>query len=57
MKSYKLLFLYSYNPYVINIRKPYVITTKEDALASVIERELKTGAVLTYIKEVKENAL
>lgn len=53
MKSYKLLFLYGYNPYVINSRKPYVITTNEDAL-EVIERELKTGAVLTYIKEVKE---
>lgn len=55
MKSYKLLFLYGFNPYVIKIRKPYVITTKEDALASVIERELKTGAILGYIKEVKGN--
>lgn len=55
MKSYKLLFLYGYNPYVINIRKPCVITTKEDVLASVIERELKTGAILEYIKEVEGN--
>lgn len=47
MKSYKMLFLYGYNP--------YVITTKEDGLVSVIERELKTGAILGYIKEVKEN--
>jgi hypothetical protein len=52
MKSYKLLFVYGYNPYVINIRKPYVITTREDSLASAIKRELKTGALLCYIKEV-----
>lgn len=53
MKTYKLLFLYGYNPYVNNIRKPYVITTKDDELVSVIERELKMGAMLSYIKEVK----
>lgn len=52
MKSYKLLFVYGYNPYVINIRKPYVITAREDSLASAIKRELKTGALLCYIKEV-----
>lgn len=52
MKSYELFFVYSYNPYVINIRKPYVITTREDGLASAIKRELKTGALLAYIKEV-----
>lgn len=38
MKTYKLLFLYGYNP--------YVITTKDDELVSVIERELKMGALL-----------
>lgn len=55
MKKYKLFFIYGYNPYVINIRKPYVITTREDTLASSIKRELKTGALLAYIEKVKEN--
>lgn len=45
MKIYALLFVYGY--------KPYVITTRQDELASVIKRELKTGALLSYIKEVK----
>lgn len=54
MKKYKLFFIYGFNPYVINIRKPYEITTREDTLASAIKRELKTGALLAYIEKVKE---
>ena len=55
MKIYALLFVYGYKPYVTNIRKPYVINVREDELASAIKRELKKGALLSYIKEVKEN--
>ena len=53
MKIYALLFVYGYKPYMTKIRKPYVITTRQDELASVIKRELKKGALLSYIKEVK----
>lgn len=45
MKGYELLFVYDGNA--------YAFTVKEDALVSAIKRELKLGAVLTYIKEVK----
>lgn len=45
MKSYELLFVYDGND--------YSCTVKEDVLISAINRELRLGAVLTYIKEVK----
>ena len=45
MKSYKLIFVYGYSL--------YAITTRDDSLVSAIKRELKTGALLAYIEEVK----
>lgn len=43
MKRYELLFVCDGND--------YSCTVKEDALISAINRELRLGAVLTYIKE------
>ena len=45
MKRYELLFVDNGNI--------YALTVVEHALVSVIKRNLKLGAVLTYIKEVK----
>ena len=45
MKRYELLFVDNGNA--------YAITVVEHALVSAIKRELKLGAVLTYIQEVK----
>ena len=47
MKTYDLYFVRGVNHYVFN--------TREDALARVIIEELGYGAILTCIKEVKEN--
>lgn len=44
MKSYELLFVYDGNA--------YAFTVKDDKLVNAIKRELKLGAVLTYIKDV-----
>lgn len=45
MKRYELLFVHN--------GKAYAFTVVERALVSSIKRELKLGAVLTYIREVK----
>lgn len=45
MKTYDLYFVRGNNAYVFN--------TREDALARVIIAELKDGAILTCIEEVK----
>ena len=47
MKTYDLYFVRGDNLYVFN--------TREDALVRVIVTELKDGAILTCIKEAKQN--
>lgn len=44
-----------YDLYFVRGRNSYVFSTREDTLARVNITELKDGAILTYIKEVKEN--
>lgn len=45
MKRYEMIFVYD--------GSGYAFTVKEEAIVNTIKRELKLGAVLTYIREVK----
>lgn len=45
MKTYELLFVHGFTAYAIKSREDEVVIT--------IKTELKDGAILTYIQEVK----